>query len=396
MTEKLYYYDSYTTTFDACIININEKNGNFSVILDKTFFYPTSGGQQSDRGLIDNCKVVEVIEENDNIIHILENKPTETKVHCIIDWNRRYDFMQQHTGQHILSHSFLEKLNAYTISAHLGEERNTIDINAKNIDWNCIYIVEQYANKIIKEAHNIKYHFFNSIEECKLKLRKKPVVEGKIRIVEIEDVDNTPCGGTHCKNTSEVGLIKIIGFEKYKTGYRIEFLCGKRALDDYYNKIIMISSLKNILSSKEQDILDSIKKLKDSEEALKKKVSLLRKEYLKLYANFIIEKEHDNREEVFINVLEDYELDDLKYLASIITDKLNNVVILLGRQQNYIAIVISKPPEVSFNIQEKYADVLTKYGWRGRCADNLLTGVFMSDQASYKQLMEEFKNRKLR
>ncbi len=390
MTEKLYYYDSYITCFDANIISIKKCKDIYEIILDKTYFYPTSGGQQFDKGKINGCEIIDVKEEGDFILHISMKEPEGTKANCLIDWDRRFDFMQQHTGQHILSHSFLDKLGAYTISAHLGEERNTIDLNITNLNWDSVYLVEQYANQVVGEAHSIRYHFFNNIEECTLKLRKRPVIEGKIRIVEIQDIDCTPCGGTHCKSTSEVGLIKVIGFEKYKGGYRIEFLCGKRAFDDYFNRIIMISSLRNELSSKAEDIISSIKRLKDSEGNLKKSLADLKKNYLNIYAELLIERCVNKNKDTNVYILNEFELDELKYIASIITKKLNHIAILLGKQQDYIAIVITKPETLDINLEEKYSQILKKYEWRGRCSSNLLTGVFLSRQINYDMIFKEF------
>lgn len=391
MTERLYYLDSYCTSFYADIISVREKNNKYEVILDRTYFYPTSGGQQSDRGKINNCSVIDVYEEKDLILHICLDKPDGNKAVCSLDWDRRFDFMQQHTGQHILSHSFLEILNAHTKSAHLGEEKDTIDIDIKELDWNNISVVENLANEIIIQAHTIRYHFFNNIEECKFKLRKKPVVECNIRIVEIENVDSTPCGGTHCRNTFEVGLIKVIGFEKYKGGYRIEFVCGKRAYTDYHNRLLLINSLRNELSSKSKDILLSVKRLKDSELDLKRKLSNLKKNYLRLHAELLIKDEKVRNDNELVCILEEYELDELKYLASVIVGKISKIVVLLGKQQNYIAIVIAKADDVSVDIEDRYKSVLNKYGWKGRVSENLLTGVFLSEQANCDSIFSEFK-----
>lgn len=221
MTERLYQRDSYVTEFDALVVNKQPMGKQIGLILDHTYFYPTAGGQQSDRGTIDNKIIIDVKEEGNEIIHVVEEEPSCERVHCNVDWCRRFSFMQQHTGQHILSQCFVELEDAPTLSAHMGEIRNTIDLGIAGLNWDILNKVEKYANEIVMKMLPVNIHFYESIQECPFQLRKQPVVERKMRVVEISTFDANACGGTHCRNTGEVGVIKVLSYEKYKGGYRI-------------------------------------------------------------------------------------------------------------------------------------------------------------------------------
>ncbi|CUT05723.1 alanyl-tRNA editing protein, partial [Candidatus Kryptobacter tengchongensis] len=228
MTQKLYYNNSYTTQFKSKVIDVKKYNGKIALILDKTYFYPTSGGQEHDTGFINSARVVDVIElDNGEILHVIDGDVPSGDVECKIDWDRRFSNMQQHTGQHILSRAFEILLNAETISSRLGDDIGTIDLDIETLSYDKVHEVENLANQIIWENRDVKIHYVDDTEISKFPLRKQPKVSGTIRIVEVRDFDFSPCGGTHVSRTGEIGLVKVKRWERVKGGLtRVDFVCG--------------------------------------------------------------------------------------------------------------------------------------------------------------------------
>ena len=260
--EKLYYENPYQKEFTAEVINVIEKENKYHIELDNTYFYPEGGGQPSDTGYINGSTVTYVYEEDEKIYHVVEVKPLKIhKVKCSIDWDKRYDYMQQHLGQHILSACIADLYNATTIGFHLGKDSSSMDID-KVIGIDELKIAEKKANKIILDNINIEVLYPTNSELKKLSLKKIPVKAGeKLRIVKIGDIDVNPCCGTHPSSTIEVQLIKITKIEKYKSGIRIEFLCGARAVSDYGLKHESIEKMSKLLSCNNATVLSEVERL---------------------------------------------------------------------------------------------------------------------------------------
>lgn len=269
MAEKLYYNDVYLSEFKANILNIIEKEGNFHIVLDRTAFYPESGGQPSDKGTIDDVEVVHVYEENGEVYHVSKRRPEkDVKVSCKIDWNRRFDLMQQHLGQHILSAVLVNSYQANTIGLRFGNDTAQIDLD-KFIKSRDLEIVEEIANDVIYK--NIKVEIlYPDIKEVELYTKRKvPVTDEKIRIVKIEGIDYTPCCGTHTSATGEVGIIKVLKCERVKTGSRIIFACGKRALNFFREKCNKIDNICSELKVGEVNLEEKVPKMRKELENLK-------------------------------------------------------------------------------------------------------------------------------
>jgi len=226
MTERLYYHDCYLRAFRARVLQTSD--GGATAYLDRTAFYPTSGGQPFDNGSIGGVAVVEVVDEGDSIAHRLAGPLTDTAVDCAIDWNRRFDHMQQHTGQHLLSAVFSEHFGLHTVSFHLGSESSTIDLATASVGDQTIRDAEQRANAIVFENRPVAFEFQEAGEVQGL--RKTSAREGELRIVVIEGLDRSACGGTHVRATGEIGPILIRKLEKVRQAVRVEFLCGGRAV----------------------------------------------------------------------------------------------------------------------------------------------------------------------
>jgi len=262
VTLRLYYEDAYRTEFDAKVLrSIEGDKGTTGVILDRTCFYPTSGGQPCDRGTLDTYPVFEVLEEDEEIVHWIAGKLRGASVHGRITWPRRFDHMQQHTGQHILSQAFLKVSSAQTVSFHLGEESSTIDLDRAVLEITEAEAVEDLASQIVFANRPVTARFVGPDELVMLELRKAPAVKRDIRIVEIEEFDLSPCGGTHCSRTGEVGPIAIRKWERRGQQTRVDFLCGWRALRDYRRKTATINELALAFSVKDRELSAAVLRL---------------------------------------------------------------------------------------------------------------------------------------
>ena len=226
MTERLYYHDSYLRQFDAQVL---ESAGDGSTVyLDRTAFYPTSGGQPFDLGSIAGIAVRDVVDEGDRIAHLLAAPLAAGSVACSIDWARRFDHMQQHTGQHLISAVCEELFKLRTVSFHLGAESATIDLEGGPVDSRVISAVEARANEIVWENRpvDVTYEDAGSVQG----LRKASEREGTLRVVSIHGLDRSACGGKHVRATGEIGAVLLRKLEKIRQSVRVEFLCGGRAV----------------------------------------------------------------------------------------------------------------------------------------------------------------------
>jgi len=284
MTERLYWLDPYMHQFTATVIACTAHNGQPAVILDRTAFYPTGGGQPCDRGTLNGIPVLEVVErETDGaILHILAHPLEAREVEGRIDWERRFDHMQQHTGQHILSQAFLRITGAQTVSFHMGEELVTIDLDQIGFPPAAIEAVEELANRVALEDREVRTWFVEAEETKELSMRHPPKKGGRIRIVEIADFDRSACGGTHVRRTGEVGPIKIVKRERRGDVTRVSFLCGWRALRDYARKHRLLLESAGSLSVGEAMLPEAIRTLQAELKETRKALGTLQERYLEL------------------------------------------------------------------------------------------------------------------
>ena len=281
MTKKLYLEDPYVTSFEAEILETRDLPEGTALVLDATHFYPESGGQPYDLGTIDGIAVTKVLEsEDDTILHFVEKRPESAQVHCEVDSARRRDHMQQHSGQHVLSAAFVREAGAETTSFHLGARVSTIDLDKFPLSDEELYAAERAANDVVTRAVPIKSRFVSGAEALTLVLRKTPPTQDSIRIVEVEGFDQQACCGTHPRSSAEIGPVIIRGHEKLKGGTRVEFLCGERALRDYRATVRRVRSLASVLSSSEEALVETAKKLQDERKSMGKELARLRSEAL--------------------------------------------------------------------------------------------------------------------
>jgi alanyl-tRNA synthetase len=278
MTTRLYYTNAYATVFDAQLLEHTTYDGLPAVVLDRSYFYPTSGGQPHDTGNLNGVPVVEVVirEADGAVVHVLKGELAAPRVSGEIDWARRFDHMQHHTGQHILSQAFVHLANAETVGFHVSPDSVTIDLDRPTVKPATVDAVEDLANQIVTDNRPVRVWFPSEDELTRLQLRKVPEVNSKLRVVEIEGFDVNACGGTHVARTGEIGLIKILRVERRGEVARVEFLCGGRAVQDYHQKHALLSQLAAELTTGYTEIPATLQKLREDNKTLQKELRTLR------------------------------------------------------------------------------------------------------------------------
>ncbi|HSQ23707.1 MAG TPA: DHHA1 domain-containing protein [Pyrinomonadaceae bacterium] len=275
-TQRLYYNDSRLLEFDARVIDLSERDdGAIAVVLDRTAFYPTGGGQPNDTGTLGGARVVDCIDaEDDGVLHVIQGPAPEVgdTVHGHVDWLRRLDQMQQHTGQHILSAAFVKLFDAPTRSFRVLEHECEIDVALENPSDEKIERAVDLANQIIWAARPIEIRNVTADEAATLPLRKEPAREGELRLIQIEDFDLTPCGGTHARSTGEVGVIAVRSWERAKGLARIQFMAGVRVLADYHKANRTAGEVAELFSASRDDSSALVGKLIDENKKLTRRV----------------------------------------------------------------------------------------------------------------------------
>ena len=270
MTGPLYYDDSYLTEFRGTVLSTNEDRCR--VVLRETAFYPSSGGQPFDLGCINGISVLDVVYSGNQIVHVLASPLIELEGDCRIDWVRRFDHMQQHTGQHLLSAVILDLFKIPTVAFHMGADSSTIEVSAASFDSDRIRGAAQRANEIVFENRPVTVSYADA--SVASGLRKAPERAGVLRIVEIEGLDRSACGGTHVRRTGEIGPISIRKTEKLRGNTRLEFLCGRRAVRRARADYEQLSAVAHVFSSTLDDAAEmaasGMARLQESEKARQK------------------------------------------------------------------------------------------------------------------------------
>lgn len=267
VTKRLYYDDSYMREFTAQIIERLVVDGKPALILDQTYFYATSGGQPNDTGSINGVDVKEVTtrKEDGEVIHIMQGEVSGDEAYCRIDWNRRFDLMQHHTGQHILSQAFVQQAEATTVGFHLSDDSVTIDLDRVNLPDSAINAVEMLANDIVWRNRPVTARIIQQGDAEGIRIRKIPenLYTDGLRVIDIDGFDVTACGGTHVAHTGEIGMIKILRLEKRGDKTRVEFRCGGRALRDYGDKNTLTNRLMADLSCALAEVSGAVVRLQE-------------------------------------------------------------------------------------------------------------------------------------
>ena len=273
-SSRRYYDDAYMVSFDATVMERVEEHGLLAVVLDRTCFYPTSGGQPNDTGTLSGSRVTDVaVREPDGaVLHVVDRLPASDRVEGRIDWARRFDHMQQHTGQHILSQAFIREIDAPTIGFHLGEEYVSIDLDGAPPTSEATQRAFDLANDTVARDVEVRAWFPTPDELATIALRKTPEVDGALRIVAIGDFDRSACGGTHVARTGEIGLIHHLRTERLKRGARISFLAGGRARRDYAAKHAIVARLSAQLTCAVEELPEAVARMQDDLQASRREI----------------------------------------------------------------------------------------------------------------------------
>jgi alanyl-tRNA synthetase len=335
MTKHLYYEDSYLTEFDADVIEQLTVGPKPAVVLDQTAFYPDSGGQPCDMGTLGGARVESVAEDaSGRILHIVDSLPPPGLVRGRIDWGRRFDHMQQHTGQHILSQAFLCIAQAPTLSFHLGIETSTIDLGLAQADAGLLRKVEDLAAGVVFENRPVRVLNVRREELSALGVRKESQREGEIRVIDIDGFDRSPCGGTHVRRSGEIGLIFILGSERYKGGTRVEFVCGGRVLKTFRKDHEVLRELGKLYSAHPHELPGLTEKFIQERSALQRDKTRLEGQLLEMEAQEL--RLRADKKGGVVAVRQNYtdrKIESLKTLAQMITASPRTLAILCLAQE---------------------------------------------------------------
>ncbi|MBI2930429.1 MAG: alanyl-tRNA editing protein [Planctomycetes bacterium] len=361
MTERLFWQDPYAREFTARVVRRTARG----LVLDRTLFYPTGGGQPHDTGTINGVRVADVVEEGDDIVHVLEGEVPVSDVKGSIDWDRRLDHMQQHDGQHILSEAFVRVCGAETASFHLGREICTIDLDKADVTARHAEEAEALANRVVWENRPITAGFFSREEAAKRPLRKPPQVEGRIRIVEVRDFDACACCGTHAKSSGETGVILVVGVERRKADSRVSFVCGRRALAYAREDIALLREAGGRLSASRTGVPGAVERVMAEAAEARKALAAAEKQLA----------EHRGRELAAAApargrarfAVEVFENRDLKYLQTVanIVVASSGLVAILGGTGEASSVVLARSKDVEVDLRPIAKEVFAVVEGRG-------------------------------
>ena len=320
---RLYEKNPYQETFFGTVISCEKDERGYQIVTDQTCFYPEGGGQPADYGTLNEAKVFDVQEKNGQIIHwtdmpLPEGSPVEGR----IDWERRFYFMQNHSGEHLVSGLIHKKYGYENVGFHMNEEMITIDVGGV-LSQEQLDEIETKANQKIAEKIEIEVLYPHQELKNSLVYRSKKEIEGQIRIIRIPGCDMCACCGTHVKNTLEIGMIKFLSMQHYKTGVRVTMICGKGAFEDYRRKHKSVMEISRLLSAKPEEIDLAVKRIKEENQNLRQKAGRLRQLLLEAKAAGI----EEGQKTIFLYE-ENLEAGDLRHLISALNEKGQYVMVV--------------------------------------------------------------------
>lgn len=379
MNGRLYYEDAYRTNFEAKVIRHGEEEGKTYVVLDRTVFYPTGGGQPHDTGTLNDIPVYDVEEVDGEIRHYVA-QPIETNVvHGEIDWARRFDLMQQHSGQHIVTAFFQDYYGYETDGFHLGEEVVTIDLNAPSIPQAIVDLVEDQANRAIARDIPIEARWVKRENLERYPLRKPIEHEGPIRLVIMPEVDYNGCGGTHPRSTGEIQMIKILSTEREKQKTRVTFVCGDRARAYLHKQNERVKTYAKLLATSEERVENKIKRLIEEKEQLLDEMKTLRNAYYELEAQRLYEQSDGVIAQSFVGQT----IQSLQQFANVIIERYDDSIVLFTTQnEDVVQLVAARGERATPNMREIGKVIFPYFGGRGGGSPHFIQGGGQSDQTA--------------
>ena len=369
-TERLYYNDPYLLEFDARVVETRPTGDKVGIVLDKTAFYPTSGGQPNDLGTLNDVALVDCVEDeaSGNVIHVIAGSLSSESVHGRVDDARRADHMQQHSGQHVLSQAFVELFNWPTVSFHLGVVTCTIDLPADSISPEQAEKAEDLANRIVRENRNVAVRYLTPENIAEAGLRKPTERTGDIRVIDISGYDRSACGGTHVRMTGEIGPILITGIERAKKQTRVEFICGNRVLKYARQANYTLARISQTVSAAPFETATAVRTLWDEHQKLRKQVEDLDSQLLDYEAaGFPV------TDGLAVAVFKNRGIEKLKMLATKICARPGTVA-LLADEGDQLRVVFARSTDSSVDVAALLKKTLERFGGRGGGRPNLAQG----------------------
>lgn len=368
MTERLYYDDSFLREFDAQVLACEPDGARWRVQLDRTAFYPTSGGQPYDTGRLGAAAVVEVLDaENDEIAHFTDQPVAAGAVHGVIDWPRRFDHMQQHTAQHMLSAAFIELFKFQTVSFHLGRDISTIDLATPSITARQVEEAERRVNEIIFDDRSIAVRYGTADELAAQGIRKKVDREGTLRVIDIEAFDRQPCGGTHLARTGQAGMLLTRRCERQKGNWRVEFVAGWRALAAARGDFAALRQAAEHLGCGMAELPENVRKIQEERRASQRDAKRVTERLAELEAADLLsrhtETSHDGKRRIIVSISDDASSSYLAMLAAKIVATPNMRVILASRSA--MAIVLAQSAGLDGDMSALLRELLAPVGGKG-------------------------------
>jgi len=379
LTERLYYDDSHLIEFEARVIDKSDRVSDWTAItLDRTAFYPTGGGQPSDTGTLNGARVVECVEDEGLVLHVVQGRAPEIGaiIRGRIDWARRLDHIQQHTGQHLLSQAFIKLFNAPTHSFRVLEHSSEIDVDLANPSDETIERAIRLANNVIWEDRSINIRQVSPEEAAELPLRKDSAREGELRVIEIEDFDLTPCGGTHAYRTGEVGIIAVRSWQRGKGLTRIEFVAGGRALTDYNRANHTARSVAALFSAGRDDAPELTARLLKENKELHHRVRALEEIAARVEADELLANARpgpDNNR-IVTATFADRDAESLKRLAHALMSQPKTIALLGSQDKETARLVFARSKDAPGDMNQLMRTACELLGGRGGGKPDLAQG----------------------
>lgn len=352
-TERLYYSDSLLLEFEARVVELGAVAGRSSVLLDRSAFYPESGGQMGDRGMLGSAEVLDVqVDDAGRVHHLVDSSETFSlgaAVRGRIDAARRRLHMALHTGQHILSRALLDEAQAETVSSRLGETTCTLDVNVAKLDEARLARAEELANAVVDDDVVVRAFFPEPDELETLALRRPPKVRSHVRVVAIGDLDVSACGGTHATHSSQVGLVRILGVESYKGGTRVSFAAGRRARDGLTSEAKLLETMARDFSCAPNEMPAAVDKLRRQLFEARETLGLARAELAERAADELVAQARASGEHMLIRQIDGGTIELLRAIASRVTRLPQSVALLAGRVAAGTPVLAMRAGDSSFD-----------------------------------------------
>jgi alanyl-tRNA synthetase len=361
-TVLLYRDDPYLLDFEARVVERLTHDGQQALVLDRTAFYAESGGQPWDTGTLGDARVLKVIEHAGQVLHVVDRQPASDTIRGLVDAQRRRDHLQQHHGQHLLSRAFVDTANAPTLSFHLGAEESSIDVE-RLVSEAEVLAAEARANCIVGESRPVSVKTLPRAEAAALGVRVPEEAGDAVRVVDAEGFDRQACSGTHPARTSEVGVILVLGHERYKGGTRVRFVCGDRALQGMHARLAVLDRLAQAMSAPWTDLADQATRALEEKGALAKRNEELRERALAGEAHLLL-AQHPEAPAIVRAVFEGRDSADLRGLAEQVVKARPAVTLLAGRGPK-VQLVFARSAGLAPDMSALLKSVLTPCGGRG-------------------------------